>query len=99
MRRGLAFALVLAGALTLMSRAADAWNSSVVVVPRGGTVVVVERPFVHHRPFVRPFVASPFVVFPFFAPAPVIVPRPVFVPGFWSWNGLSWVWVPGHWAR
>ena len=100
MRSGLALALVLAAALTVLPRTADAWNSRVVVVPRGGAVVIVDhpRPFVHHRPFVRPFVASPFVASPFFA-APVVVHRPVVVPGFWSWNGFHWVWVPGHRAR
>lgn len=23
---------------------------------------------------------------------------PVWVRGFWGWNGYGWVWVPGHWA-
>ncbi|MFQ5898538.1 MAG: hypothetical protein ACE5JN_09850 [Candidatus Methylomirabilia bacterium] len=25
------------------------------------------------------------------------VPRPVWVAGFWHWNGFRWLWVPGHW--
>lgn len=25
-------------------------------------------------------------------------PQPVWVPGFWWWNGFQWVWAPGHWA-
>lgn len=97
MRRGLALALVLASVLTVLPHTADAWDSRFVVVPRGGGLVIVEhpRPFIHHRPFVRPFVATPFAVSPFFA-APVVVPRPVVVPGFWSWNGFRWVWVPSH---
>jgi hypothetical protein len=23
--------------------------------------------------------------------------QPVWVQGFWAWNGFGWVWVPGHW--
>ncbi len=26
------------------------------------------------------------------------VSEPVWVAGFWGWNGFQWVWVPGHWA-
>lgn len=21
----------------------------------------------------------------------------VWMPGFWGWNGFTWVWIPGHW--
>ena len=38
------------------------------------------------------------VACPAFIPAPVIVAQPVWVPGFWAWNGVGWVWVPGRWA-
>jgi hypothetical protein len=24
---------------------------------------------------------------------------PVWVSGFWHWNGFGWVWVPGYWSR
>ena len=42
----------------------------------------------------------------FVGPSPVIAvphvpvfvaPRRVWVPGFYSWTGFYWVWVPGHW--
>lgn len=36
------------------------------------------------------------------SPAPrAVVPRaqPVWVPGFWAWDGFSWVWVPPHWRH
>src|SRR5438128_1822445 len=42
------------------------------------------------RHFVAPVVVSPFVVSPFVAVTPA--PALVFVPGFWSWNGFTWVW-------
>lgn len=22
---------------------------------------------------------------------------PVYVPGYWAWNGWGWVWIPGYW--
>lgn len=46
-----------------------------------------------HRPkFVVP---RPVVVVP---NVPVFVaPRRVWVPGFYSWTGFYWVWIPGHW--
>ena len=67
------------------------------------------HPFVHHKLHVHP----PFVRHEFLHPhffglihpdfgSPVIVvdptPKPVWMPGFWHWDGFQWVWVPGHWA-
>lgn len=32
-------------------------------------------------------------------PRTVVVPvAPVWIPGFWRWDGVGWVWVTGHWA-
>jgi hypothetical protein len=50
-------------------------------------------------------VHSPTVILSPRAPAVVVrpgavvhSPRPVWVPGFWTWNGFSWVWSPGAWS-
>jgi hypothetical protein len=24
-------------------------------------------------------------------------PPPVWVPGYWAWDGVRWIWVQGHW--
>ena len=37
-----------------------------------------------HRPAVAPFF--------------LVNPPPVWVPGFWAWDGFEWVWVQGHWV-
>ena len=34
---------------------------------------------------------------PAVAPFFLVNPPPVWVPGFWAWDGFEWVWVPGHW--
>ncbi|MBI3628202.1 MAG: YXWGXW repeat-containing protein [Candidatus Rokubacteria bacterium] len=31
-------------------------------------------------------------------PSGVVESRPVWVPGFWTWDGFEWVWVPAHWV-
>jgi hypothetical protein len=40
------------------------------------------------------------------APPRAVVPhhgafvrQPVWVQGFWTWNGFYWIWIPGHWAQ
>jgi hypothetical protein len=38
-------------------------------------------------------------VSPFIQEFVVVQPTFVFLPGFWSWNGASWAWVPDHWER
>lgn len=34
---------------------------------------------------------------------PVIIVEPVpvlvWVAGYWAWDGVAWVWVPGHWTH
>jgi hypothetical protein len=38
---------------------------------------------------------------PFLAPRPVVIVRqasPLWVPGYWAWNGFGWVWMPGYWT-
>lgn len=98
----LALALSLAAGLTLLPGSAEAHHRHHAF--HGGCCVFVSpghaffahdafrhRHFIPHGFFHRGF-GSTFVVI-----APV--PRPVWVPGFWSWNGSQWVWVPGHWAQ
>jgi len=59
---------------------------------------------IHHpQPFIHPsphfFHASPHFFLHPHAPSTVIIaPQPIWVPGFWAWNGFQWVWVPGHWG-
>lgn len=55
--------------------------------------------FHHHGRFHKPHFTVPHFTVPTFTiAAPVIVaPRRVWVPGFYSWTGFYWVWVPGHW--
>jgi hypothetical protein len=102
-RIGVSLALGLVIALTLMPHVS--WAGGGFVAVHSGDVSVFfgsGHPFVHghqhfaHRGFFHP------VVSPFFVPRPVIVaapvPRPVWVPGGWNWNGFQWVWVPGHWG-
>ena len=56
----------------------------------------IRHGFIHPQPFVHEgFVhlrngATVVVVDP--------APQPVWVPGFWWWEGFQWVWAPGHWA-
>ncbi len=98
-RKHLALALVLAAILVTLPSTAGAWGSRVAVVaPSHGSVFFVPRHHFVHRRFVvvQPFVATPFVTAPF-APPPVIAVRPIWAPGFWSWNGVQWVWIAGHW--
>jgi hypothetical protein len=98
-RKHLALALVLAAILVTPPSTAGAWGSRVVVVapPHGSVFFVAPRHhFVHPRFFVQPFVATPFIVAPV-VPSPFIAVRPIWVPGFWSWNGVQWVWVADHW--
>lgn len=105
---GLAVILTLMVGFTLLPGSAWAWgDGSFVAVRSGHTSVFVRNGFVQqHRFFPHRFV-SPVFVSPVFA-SPVIVeravvvvepvPQPMWVPGFWSWNGFQWVWVPGQWA-
>jgi hypothetical protein len=55
--------------------------------------------FHNHGHFHKPHFTVPHFTVPTFTiAAPVIVaPRRVWVPGFYSWTGFYWVWVPGHW--
>jgi hypothetical protein len=37
----------------------------------------------------------------FFAPRPVVIvrqPSPLWVSGYWAWNGFGWVWMTGYWT-
>ena len=93
-RLALAFALALAVSLTLLTGAAGAHHRHHGF--RGGHVTVfIGPPFiVPHRHF--------FIHHGFFAPGFTFIvvdpaPRPVWVPGFWRWDGFDRVWVPGHW--
>jgi hypothetical protein len=43
-----------------------------------------------------PVVIAPRVVVPHRG---AFVHQPVWVQGYWGWNGFSWVWVPGYWVR
>jgi len=60
--------------------------------------VHVHHHFVHHGFFHPQFHR---LIHPHFGPAVIIVdptPRPIWIPGFWHWDGFRWVWVPGHWV-
>ena len=46
--------------------------------------------FIHHG-FIHRRVGPTFIVVD---PAP----QPVWVPSFWQWTGVQWMFVPGHWA-
>ena len=100
-RFGFVLGLVLVLGLTLLPQSAWAWRSGrstiVVISPQPACCFspFVSKPFVIHHGFIPhrhvfvPPVVSPFVV---------VTPRPVWIPGFWSWNGFTWVWAPGHWG-
>lgn len=50
--------------------------------------------------FNRPHrVERPVVVTPQSPQFVVPFPGAVWVPGYWGWNGWSWVWVPGYWTE
>lgn len=54
--------------------------------------------FVHHGFFHPQFHG---LIHPHFGPTVIIVdptPRPIWIPGFWHWDGFRWVWVSGHWV-
>lgn len=78
---------------------------------RGG--VVITQPsapvFVQPAPSVFPRFVDPWRqwgvprhshhVFPHRSSTIFVTPaQPVWVQGFWGWNGFQWVWVPGYWA-
>jgi len=91
---GLVLALALVVSLMLLPGAAGAadavHNPSKVAVRSRPTDVGHERnPGFIHRRTNQPL-GSPVIVVP--------VPRWLWVPGFWWWNGFDWVWVPGRWA-
>ncbi|MFQ5899316.1 MAG: hypothetical protein ACE5JN_13880 [Candidatus Methylomirabilia bacterium] len=105
---GLALSLALAFGLTLLPGTAWAWGPHAFhggVHPgvrhgHGGVFIRDRHPFVHHefkiRRRRRHFTHHGFnhhsaSVHP--------VPKAVWIPGFWQWNGLGWVRVPGHWLR
>ncbi len=48
--------------------------------------------FNSHPGFTRGHIGHPF------GSTVIAVPRWVWVPGFWWWNGFDWVWAPGHWV-
>lgn len=61
------------------------------------------RGFFHRQPFAQhKFFNSGFVFSSGFWPGSAVVfdpvPQPVWIPGFWAWNGFQWVWIPGRWA-
>lgn len=113
MRRvGLVLVLSLAVGLTLLAGAASAsqrhpgfhsgFHGGHVTIFIGHGHPFVHHPFLIHHPFVHPGLFHPHLRSPVFVPNPVIVvqpaPQPVWVPGFWQWDGFQWIWVPGHWA-
>lgn len=58
---------------------------------------VVHGPVIHPHPF-PPFVFHPGTVV-VVRPGKVLVPvSPVWVPGFWRWDGFRWIWVAAHWS-
>jgi hypothetical protein len=88
-------------ALALAPNGASAWSSgrSTVISVNPRPVCCVSHfqthPFVfqdgflpRHHAFVAPPVSSFLVV----------KPQPVWIPGFWAWNGFTWVLAPGHWG-
>lgn len=91
MKTSFARALVIAGALVLTAAAgpAAAWE------PPG----VLRTPVDPWNGWGRP---APSASVTYVVPGvPSIVapaPQPVWVPGFWAWNGFTWVWVPSHWS-
>ncbi len=52
-------------------------------------VILPATPLFSSPGVIRPHAVSPFVVG---------TPQPVWVAGFWAWDGFGWVWVPGHWV-
>lgn len=50
--------------------------------------------FVQHRHLLRHGFHHPHFRSIFIGVHPV--PHAVWVPGFWHWDGVRWVWVPGH---
>ena len=107
MRRiALALALAFVVSLTLLPGAAWAWRGHAhVLLGRPGfqsaccVFIGPGQPFGHRQFFNNRFIG------PSFAPSvivtnPIVVvePQPMWVPGSWWWNGLQWVWWPGHWV-
>lgn len=104
--RRMALVLLLVGGLVLVPGGAWAHHRAhVVVVPCCVFIApghaFVPRPFFPHHGFFRPrvFVEDGFIQAPFGSSAVIVTPQPVWVPGFWWWDGFQWIWVPGHWAR
>lgn len=106
MRRiGVALALSLLVGLALLAEPASAHHRRAGF--HVGCCVFVDHghPFVHHKVFVDPhfrglrhhfFFAHPNVGSTVIVVEPTR--QPVWVPGFWWWNGFQWVWAPGHWS-
>ena len=64
------------------------------------------RPAVEHREVVRREVARPEIRYSnrYSRPAPVFERHEVrrgfdWVAGTWTWNGVQWIWIPGHYVR
>ncbi len=102
-RVGLALALAFVVGLMLRPGAAgagDAFHNGLKVGVRSGpTDVGHERnsgphEFNHHLGFIHRRTNQPFGSTVIVVP----VPRWLWVPGFWWWNGFDWVWVPGRWT-
>lgn len=107
MRRiGLALALSLVVGVALLPRPAWAHHRHLRVHVGCCVFIAPVHPFVHHKFFVHhgfirphPFVHDGFVHPHVGSTVVVVNPPPVWVPGFWWWNGFQWLWVPGHWAQ
>lgn len=99
MRRfALALSLAIATGVTLLPSPTEARHHShrqhrpqhrFVVSPSPFFIAVTPSPVFIHQGFFHPHAVAPVIVIP---------PQPAWVPGSWHWNGLRWVWVPGHWV-
>lgn len=100
-RMVLVFALSLVVGLALTPKDAGAHHRSHGVHAACCVFIAPGHSFGNHgfRGHPRFFIHQGLVPFP---SATVIVvnpaPRPVWVPGFWWWDGFQWLWVPEHWA-
>lgn len=89
------FATCVAAALTLTVTPVAAWDHD--DRPRSSVFPRPSDPWRHWGRAHAPTVILPPRAVGVVPHPGAFVKQPVWVQGFWGWNGFGWVWVPGHW--